>query len=38
MSLKKVDIHWEELGFDAIETRSMFKATCSEMVNGLAAR
>ena len=29
MSLKKVDIHWEELGFDAIETRSMFKATCS---------
>ena len=29
MSLEKVNIKWEELGFDAIETRSMFKATCS---------
>ena len=29
MSLEKVNIKWEELGFDAIQTRSMFKATCS---------
>ena len=29
MSLIKADINWDELGFDAVETRSMFKATCS---------
>ena len=31
MKLKKVDIEWDQLGFDAIDTRSMFIATC---VNG----
>ena len=29
MSLIKADINWDELSFDAVETRSMFKATCS---------
>ena len=29
MSLSKADINWDKLGFDAVETRSMFVATCS---------
>ena len=30
MTGKKVKIDWDSLGFDAVETRSMFKATCSQ--------
>tara|TARA_B100000959_G_scaffold278634_2_gene337327 strand:+ start:2069 stop:3106 length:1038 start_codon:yes stop_codon:yes gene_type:complete len=29
VNLNKVDIDWDKLGFDAVETRSMFIATCS---------
>ena len=29
MSLTKANIEWETLGFDAVETRSMFIAKCS---------
>jgi len=30
MTGKKAKIDWDSLGFDAVETRSMFKATCSQ--------
>jgi hypothetical protein len=29
MNLTKANIEWETLGFDAVETRSMFMAKCS---------
>ena len=31
--IKRVEIDWDSLGFDAVETRSMFKATCKNDEN-----